>query len=129
MPSNRQFRASMKKKGKKLRDKASQIVRYIILDLDQSIVLSSPVLTGRFRGNWFPTLGVPSTETDYSVEDEEGAIAINRLHGAAATYKLGTDFWFANNLPYGNRLEHGYSGKAPNGMVAINVNRIKAKYG
>lgn len=90
----------------------------ITLEALARIVRRSPVDTGRFRGNWQTSIGQPAAGTveklDPSGSDalREGASAIADLQPFSITY-------LANNLPYAERLEDGYSEQAPSGMVAL----------
>ncbi|NBT33816.1 MAG: hypothetical protein EBT13_18445 [Rhodobacteraceae bacterium] len=36
--------------------------------------------------------------------------------------------YIQNNLPYANRLENGWSGQAPQGMVALTVAEVSAAF-
>lgn len=64
-----------------------------------SVVNLSPVDTGYFRAQWI----------------------YNPLEYPTINIR--------NNTVYGPRLEYGWSKQAPNGMVRVTVNGIKAKYG
>ena len=35
-------------------------------------------------------------------------------------------FYLTNNLPYANKMEYGGSAQAPQGMVRINIQRLKS---
>lgn len=92
------------------------------------IVTKTPVLTGRARHNWFPTLGTPSSS---AVEETAGVSVTGEPQTAeergrinTVTRKLkglplgqGTVF-ITNNQPYIQGLEDGKSPKSPaNAMV------------
>lgn len=127
--SAREFAIDLKKFGTVTREQASTIFRKIIFDLDTRIVLSTPVDTGRARGNWFPSLGSPSGARDDSAADKSGAAAIGRMQAAFSGAKIGDVAWFTNNLPYILPLENGHSKQASQGMVDINLNAVAAFYG
>lgn len=105
------------------------IFRKIALDLDTRIVLSTPVDTGRARGNWFPSINTPSNAVNPTASDRSGSGAINAAAGLIGRAEIGTVIWFTNNLPYILPLENGWSGQAPTGMVDINLNAVQAQYG
>ncbi|ATS92239.1 tail completion or Neck1 protein [Xanthomonas phage Bosa] len=109
------FQQQLKGFGIKTLDKVDKVRRASVLELFKLVIFSTPVDTGRLRGNWQTTINSPA-----------GA-AIDRLDmggGAAmaeAVANLGslTDvIWFTNNLPYAERIEYdGWSKQAPEGMV------------
>jgi len=121
-----QFKLDLKKFGEQSEETFEKVFRKIALDIDSSVILGTPVDTGRARGNWFTTIGNPSSAV--SAGGSAGK-AMGQLNAAVAQLKLGDTIWMANNLPYINRLENGWSKQAPAGMVAINVARFKSKYG
>ena len=92
------------------------------------IVTKTPVLTGRARNNWFPSLGAPigiTTEDVAGVSvtgEKRTAEEMSRINSVTRKLKalpLGrTDVFIANNLDYIEGLEMGRSPKAPpNAMV------------
>ena len=93
--------------------------RKVTFDLFKAVVMRSPVDTGRFRGNWFLSAGVASTQTGRAA-DKSGSTAIAQASQALTT-PLGGAVYFTNSLPYAVRLEYGWSGQAPTGMVRITV--------
>lgn len=126
--SAREFAIDLKKFGKVTRDQARMIFQKIALDLDSRVVLSTPVDTGRARGNWFPSINSPSWGMS-NIADKSGGVSLARLSGVVAGAQLGDVIWQTNNLPYILPLENGHSGQAPEGMVDINLNAIAAQYG
>ena len=76
---------------------------------------------GRAKGNWFASIGAPSTrvDDDIRVKDETKplAAAMNAIQKSP-----GEVYYLANNLPYIRRLEYeGWSSLAPSGMVRITM--------
>lgn len=119
------FAATVSAFGKEGPQRAEKIRRAIILKLFSSIILDSPVDTGRFRGNWKTTVGAPATAAVDAI-DKGGALAIASILPNCGD-GTGKDIivYFANNLPYGYKLEfEGWSDQAPQGMVRKNVARI-----
>lgn len=98
----------------------------------KGIVRRTPVLSGRARGNWFPTTGTPSEEagehvfggslTGEPVTGEEES-KIRTVTDKLEALPLGeTTAYITNNLDYIQLLEDGeHSPKAPNGMVKITI--------
>lgn len=100
------------------------VMRQVSLKLFSAIIKSSPVDTGRFRGNWQTTGVTPATGLIAGV-DPTGNKAVN----SAATYITNSPNWYqftlTNNLPYAERLEYGWSKQAPVGMVRVNITRFQ----
>lgn len=125
----RAFALDLKKFGQVTRQQARVIFQKIALDLDTAVVLATPVDEGRARGNWFPSINVPSNEIDMAAADKSGSGAIAALESTVARADLGDTIWQTNNLPYILPLENGWSKQAPEGMVDENLNRIAAQFG
>ncbi|MCD1619133.1 hypothetical protein K7H20_13770 [Salipiger manganoxidans] len=84
----------------------------------------SPVDLGTFRANWVLSIGEPDTST---TTDLAGFATKNA--GALAAYAAADGFpiiFVSNNLPYALRLENGWSGQAPNGILALTVVELEA---
>lgn len=95
------------------------------------VVKKSPVLTGRFRGNWQVGIGQSASVPELSTLDagtqgsspsvfrELAALQeLSSLQPYDATY-------VANALPYAERLESGYSKQAPGGMVSLTIGELQ----
>ncbi len=95
----------------------------------KGIVQKTPVLTGRARNNWFPSLGAP---IGYATEDTAGVSVtgqpqtseerarINSVTRKLKALPLGqTNVFITNNQPYIQKLEDGTISKKspPNAMV------------
>lgn len=128
------FALDITKFAEKAGANANAVVSKICLDLTSSIVLKTPVDTGRARANWQTSIGQPSSGTLASV-DPSGINSIRRAE-ADAKSAAGKVFWITNNLPYISVLEYGlypagpktvggFSKQAPNGMVRISINEIQ----
>jgi hypothetical protein len=88
--------------------------------LFRSVVLRSPVDTGRFRANWNVSFGAPDYTTTPSIDQARGLSEADR----ALHIPLGGVVCLSNGLPYARRLEHGWSRQAPTGMVRLSVVRF-----
>ena len=115
--SNAAFKANFSKLIQKVVDKADAVVRLTALDLQKSMVTLSPVDTGRFRNNW--QCGVGAVNTEIGSTDDP----IGRTVSVLPSWKPGQTIWLSNSMPYANRLEHGWSGQAPAGMVKLTIQR------
>ena len=120
------FSNQLKKFNKDAAEAADRTVRAIKLELFSSIIMDTPVDTGRARGNWQTNENSPkSGEVDRA---DRGSAAISEAesnlgHGDCTTY-------MTNNLPYIEQLENGSgkgNGTARDGfhMVAKNIARIE----
>ena len=95
--------------------------RVMVVGLFSRVIMDTPVLSGRLRGNWQTSVGAPITgelplrQAAEAVADVERAV--DSIAGKDATV------FFRNNLPYAERIEYeGWSHtKAPAGMVRKNV--------
>lgn len=107
--------------GKSL-DRIDIVSRKIALEMFRRAILRTPVDTGRARGNWQTTIGAPAIGT-LKETDPSGRKAIANATTVGLTWRArtGASILLTNNLPYIERLEHGYSKQAPAGMVAITV--------
>jgi hypothetical protein len=100
---------------------ADLVVQKVTLDILRRVVLRSPVLSGRFRGNWQTTIGSPASGT-LAVDDKSGNVATSAGQQALVSFQCGPSIFITNNLPYGRKLEYeGWSKQAPAGMVRITV--------
>lgn len=107
-----------------VKDRGDIVVRKVSLDLFMRIVLRSPVDTGRFRGNWQLTIGAVPDNT-IELNDATGQATISKAMAASQNIRAGQSVFLTNNLPYGPRLENGWSKQAPAGMVAITVSEFQ----
>lgn len=100
-------------------------VRHAVVLVSQGVIMNTPVLTGRLRGNWqfgkaFPQGEIPGV-------DVGGAAALTRIAGQVTSLKAGGECWVVNNLPYAGAIEYGHSKvKAPQGMVRITLANLPA---
>lgn len=85
-----------------------KVPRAASIVMGNRVIKRSPVLSGRFKGNWFSWIN----------EESEGA-----LLPVTKNLQVGDTFGFTNNLPYSIPLELGLSDQAPGpgGIVASSV--------
>lgn len=103
-----------------IKQEINAAARALALDLFSVIMVRSPVDTGRFRGNWQIDISVPAL-TALARFDRAGQATILEETQKLLVWKLGQTISFRNNVPYAVRLEYGYSGQAPSGMVRITI--------
>lgn len=99
--------ALAKKTGRDL----ETVVKKVTFDIFNSIILKSPVDTGRFRSNWNVSAVTPDFTT--TLETSRGSSEAAK----AFSFDVGGVLYISNGLPYARRLEYGYSKQAPYGMV------------
>jgi hypothetical protein len=134
------FALDLQRFRSKTAGKANTLVRYVLLNVGGSLVFKSPVgdadywiskpppgyVGGRFRANWqYGEGSINETITeDTHGEDfggyEEAAEGVG-LVGKLPQQAAGKRHFLTNSLPYGPRLEDGWSKQAPNGMVNLTV--------
>ena len=94
-------------------------IKKAFMGLSTDIIMDTPVLSGRLRNNWFPSVN-EGTDKTTNYTGEKGVAATNRV--SAIKFKLGDTLYLTNNLPYAKRIEFdGWSAKAPSGMVRKNL--------
>lgn len=120
------FSADVGKWAKKAVSDFEDFRKAVILELFNSVIMDTPVKTGRLRGNWIISSGAPQTDT-VEITDPDGKTTTKKVEDFAnkLPMKDGTVF-LANNLPYAYRIEfEGWSHtKAPEGMVRKNFIRV-----
>lgn len=114
-----QFEASLARFGIKSMDKVDRVRRASVLELFQLVIMSTPVDTGRLRGNWQTTINSPAGGVREAM-DPSGSMALADV--VANLGSLLDVVWLTNNLPYVERIEYdGWSRQAPEGMVRKHV--------
>lgn len=87
----------------------------VALFVHRGVSLRSPVDKGTFRASWTISHGSPDT----SVAPIGGSLAqFNTLPARLPDFPV---IFVNNQLPYGPRLERGWSDQAPLGMVGLTV--------
>ena len=111
-----QFGDKIKRVAADVPKNADEIVRKVALAADQTIVMATPVDTGRARANWQVGIGAaPAGTVEYSGGGSGAAgYAIGAAQNVVTTYKgQPGGIWLVNNLPYIQRLNEGWSAQAP----------------
>jgi hypothetical protein len=122
MATNDRFRARVAKRIEKAKGKHELFYKKMTLEIMSSVIMKSPVDTGRFRANWFVGYGMPNIKTD-QLTDKSGTSTIASNQAAIMAIKVdGQTIFVTNSLPYGYRLEYeGWSQQAPVGMVRVTL--------
>lgn len=113
--------SDLRRFAQKSNQKMETVIKSSLIRVGSSIVVKSPVDTGRFKNNWLSAYGTIDTTVTQAV-DPSGSAAIGRLKEKAAGVKVGETFYFTNSLPYAYRLEYeGWSQSAEFGMVRVSI--------
>lgn len=110
---------------KKVEERITKATRWVALECLRRAVLKSPVLSGRFRGNWQVAISV-RPDGVVEVEDKDGGPTISEGSRNIAQLKPFEVVHLVNNLPYSQKIEEGHSGQAPAGVVSVTVAEIEA---
>jgi hypothetical protein len=106
--------------------KSDVILRKLALQALRGVVLKTPVLTGRLRGNWRLSLNRIDLTADWNKKDPVGAKTIDEGNNTIAQAHFGDVICISNNLPYAQKIEDGGSPvKAPEGMLKVTFQEIK----
>lgn len=101
-----------------IEDNADRVVRTAALVADQTVVLATPVDTGRARANWIASVNRPVLEAREDSYSKSGAESIARASRVIGTYRRGDQsIHLSNNLPYIGFLNAGSSRQAPINFV------------
>lgn len=76
----------------------------IVIEVGDTVVSFSPVLTGLFKGNWQLTVGQPASHSLTGV-DPSGSATTSEIKRIASTLSQGDIAYIANNLTYGLNVE------------------------
>jgi len=116
------FAADLRKFAEKAGKSLDATCRGVAIKWFSSTVMSTPVDTGRLRGNWQLTRDQPAGGISARLDPlGVGVVSDITLHVGG----VGTVNYLTNNLPYAEAIEYGHSKQAPSGMVRINFARIK----
>jgi hypothetical protein len=120
MSDLRAFGKRAKRLGANVAQGADTLVRKVAVAVDTSVVLGTPVDTGRARSNWQVNLDSPVTGT---LSDSDFSAALRKGEAVIAKYSgdRNTTLHITNNLAYIGRLNNGYSAQAPAGFVSAAV--------
>ncbi len=94
------------------------VIRKVALEIFRRVVMRTPVDTGRARGNWQVEIGTPRGGV-IDRFDPNGQRTLFDAESLIAQWQGDAAIFLFNNLPYILRLEDGWSGQAPNGMVRL----------
>jgi hypothetical protein len=114
------FEISIRQFAERSKERVDVVHRRVVLEIASRIIVRSPVKSGRFRGNWRVADQVVSNGP-IDREDPSGEATMADIMRALDAGKFTRRWVIYNNLPYGPRLETGWSKQAPIGMVALTL--------
>lgn len=132
MADLKQFSKNIVARSELVKRNMNKLIRTVALAIDQEVVVSTPVDTGRARSNWYATLGAPfegelepyfpyPSKTDPSKKGEgaNAGAAIQQAQYAVFGRQDGQAVYITNNTPYIGKLnsEETRSSQAPPGFV------------
>lgn len=122
------FEGDIKKFRKKSLARTLDVKRAVAIKLFSAVILDTPVLTGRLRGNWRISLNQADRTVSETDKDKSGSLVTTLIGRTAGTADIDDTIILSNSLPYVARIEYeGHSSvKAPQGMVRKNVARFRA---
>lgn len=121
------FAAEVRRWAEKAKLNKETVIRKTVVEMHASVVIKSPVDTGRFRGNWQYRPDHFAASPLDTTDRTGGATMARAAALVASTTMSGRIHYITNHLPYGITLEYGGSKQAPNGMVRITVAEFRQK--
>lgn len=127
------FTLDMKKAIKNITAETERVVRTSLYSLSSSIILSTPVgkpslwktpykprgyIGGTLRGAWNASVGSPDSTITNS-KDKSGQSTVGSVSVTIDAFDMGKTFYLTNPMPYAVRVENGWSGQRPQGMVRV----------
>ena len=120
------FALDMKRFASNTKVSMRTVTRKVALEIFRGVVMKTPVDTGRAKGNWQVSIGTPATGiAEWTDKTPEGHLSSESL--AKITREVESwdgakvAIYLSNNLAYIERLENGYSGQSPTGMVRVTL--------
>ncbi len=103
--------------------KMDDVIRGAMYGLAGNVVKTTPVKTGRARGNWIMTMDQGPVKKQTGILDPTGEHALDRIAEALEKFQAGKTktIWLTNCLPYIIMLEYGWSPQSPAGIVRLSL--------
>lgn len=118
--------------AKRVTEDTEKVVRGTLLGISARVVKGTPVgnpnlwqskppkgyIGGTLRGAWNANLQYPDREITNS-RDSTGNSTIGAISARLEGFKMGQTFYLSNPQPYAVRVELGWSGQRPQGMLRV----------
>lgn len=88
------------------------IIKKSVFDLTNSIIMDTPVDTGRLKANWQVSFNTP-IDAELKLEDKSGRTTASKAKRLINGSKVPLVYWIQNNLPYAETIEFGLYPKNP----------------
>lgn len=114
------FEQRIRKRADLVSKNATKGVRAVALAIDNQVVFSTPVDTGRARSNWIASLNRPSTVINrepLSGPASAGPSVAEALKVIKGFGENDKEIFISNSVPYINELNNGSSAQAPRNFV------------
>ncbi|MCP1608717.1 hypothetical protein J2848_000353 [Azospirillum lipoferum] len=112
------FADAIAKFSNKAVNSADQVVQQVATEIGGRLVKRTPVEEGEARGGWNASINGYSAAGTGRL-DPGGGATMEQIAAVAATAKVGDTIFITNSVPHIIPLEHGWSDRAPNGMVSV----------
>ena len=117
-----QFSKNIKRRARAIEVNADIGVARVMIAVAQTVILATPVDTGRARANWIASLGSPvRLPTDDEDPSGQETIAVATTVAVARKAGSGVPIFLSNNVDYIEKLNQGSSSQAPAGFVEAAV--------
>lgn len=112
MATLNEFSIRISRRAKRIEENTDKLVKRTAALVDQTVVVATPVLTGRARSNWIAAVGKPSRATQapyapYSPQSSPGmadtantAAAVAAARSTINRRQEGQTIYISNNLDY-----------------------------
>lgn len=133
----RDFSKRIKVIANTVSENADQLTRKVALAVDATVVMATPVDTGRARSNWQVALDAPasgvidaySPGTEQSTAGPNARAALDQGKDVIGQYRKGNEIHITNNLPYIGKLNEGHSAQAGANFVEkavhVGINAVR----
>lgn len=120
MPDLGSFAARIRRRARQVEQGTDRTVVRVAQLVNQTVVLATPVDTGRARANWHVSFDAPTAHSLIAY-DQSGYGAVARNNAEIERRQQGQSIYIQNNLTYIQRLNEGHSRQAPAGYVELAV--------
>lgn len=111
---------AIEKAKKSVEDAILNTSKKLAIQINQVVILATPVDTGRARANWIASLKNANTSQQDS-EDKAGGPTIAKNNDTINSMSEPVNIHISNNLEYIVPLNNGHSKQAPAGFVETAV--------
>lgn len=119
------FGAQVRTMTKKAQVQTHAQAKKLTTEVLRSIIMSTPVLTGRLRGGWNTSFGSANLNITGRIDPTGQATLAEMMAVVSSLPDSSWELYMSNAVPYSTYIEYeGRSTQAPAGMVRINMTRV-----